>query len=298
MKHAHRTRCPKCGAARWLVDPVDKLRRPAKVVYHFPISTYIRGLFARPDLVKYLYTDCGDSLEGHVTNSRGYFQKILSNPHMMQDHRAVTLVGTTDGVPLFDDQVRSVWPVVFRCPSLPDELSMKMVNCHLSLLSGSEYWELDTAANVLRRRVRGPKSMMPHMSLVVDDLLRAYYKGVTTVDSSISLGQPSRIFTARCMLLYWTGDYPAQAAVSGTHSKTCHWCTKKSSPAPEINRRCWGGFRAYLRKSTMFAILVTMCIYNFCILCIIGRAIVLIFLVVQLWIIHFVVIYKSSASPS
>ena len=34
--------------------------------------------------------------------------------------------------------------------------------------------------------------------------------------------------------------------MSGTHSKTCHWCRKKSEAAPEISRRCWGGFRANL----------------------------------------------------
>jgi hypothetical protein len=201
-----------------------------------------------------------------VAKSRGYFEKILSNQHMMQDHRAVTLIGTTDGVPLFDDQIRSIWPVVLRCPNLPDELSMKMMNCHLSLLSGSEYWELDPNANVLRRRVRSPISMMPHMSVVVDDLLGAYYKGVKTIDSSVPLGQPDRVFQARAMLLYWTGDYPAQAAVSGTHSKTCHWCTMKPVWAPEITRSCWGDYRTFLRKLSLSHCL-SACSFYFIFLC-------------------------------
>lgn len=34
--------------------------------------------------------------------------------------------------------------------------------------------------------------------------------------------------------------------VSGTHSKTCHWCTHKSIAAPHITRRCWGEYRRYL----------------------------------------------------
>ena len=47
-------------------------------------------------------------------------------------------------------------------------------------------------------------------------------------------------------MLYWTGDYPAQAKASGTHDKMCHWCRYKSDPAPEANRRAWGGYRRYL----------------------------------------------------
>ena len=58
-------------------------------------------------------------------------------------------------------------------------------------------------------------------------------------------GSPHRVFRCRCVLLYWTGDYPAQAAVSGTHSKLCHWCRCKSTYSPETNRRCWDGYRRY-----------------------------------------------------
>ena len=73
--------------------------------------------------------------------------------------------------------------------------------------------------------------------------------GVTVVDSSVRPGLSGRTFTCRCMLLYWTGDYPAQAAVSGTHSKCCHWCCLKSEGAPEINRQFWGGMRRLLPGS-------------------------------------------------
>lgn len=66
------------------------------------------------------------------------------------------------------------------------------------------------------------------------------------VDASVPRGYPGHRFTCRSILLYWTGDYPAQAAVSGTHSKTCHWCKLKSAPAPEITRRVWGDYRTFL----------------------------------------------------
>ena len=66
------------------------------------------------------------------------------------------------------------------------------------------------------------------------------------MDASIPRGQPHRHFRCKCVLLYWTGDYPAQAKVSGTHDKTCHWCVHKSTHAPEVNRRCWGSYRQFL----------------------------------------------------
>jgi hypothetical protein len=66
------------------------------------------------------------------------------------------------------------------------------------------------------------------------------------VDHSVRRGSAGRRFRCKAILLYWTGDYPAQAKVSGTHSKTCHWCTLKSRHAPEISRRAWDGFRRFL----------------------------------------------------
>ena len=37
--------------------------------------------------------------------------------------------------------------------------------------------------------------------------------------------------------------------MSGTHSKTCHWCTYKSQPAPECSRRAWGDYRTHLPEN-------------------------------------------------
>jgi hypothetical protein len=178
-RHAHRTRCPVCGADRVLTDPSDGSKRPAKVVYFFPVKPYLRSLWSRPDLAPYLLADRPDANEGDVKNSRGWKHKMVDNPVMNQDHRNLALIGTTDGVPFFDDQKRGAWPFVFRCANLPTTLSQHMANCHLSLLSANEFWEVDTDAHVLRRTVRGPKSLMPHLHIIVDDLLRAYTKGTT-----------------------------------------------------------------------------------------------------------------------
>ena len=69
---------------------------------------------------------------------------------------------------------------------------------------------------------------------------------MVTVDATKPLGDPDRVFRCKVMLLYWTGDYPALAKTSGTHDKTCHWCTYKSTWAPEITRRTWRDFRRFL----------------------------------------------------
>ena len=115
MKHAHRTKCPVCGERRHVKDPRSGKRVPAKVVMHFPLKRYIRSLFRRPDLVPHLYLDCGNRAEGHVSRSRGFRRKVTDNPIINKEHRNITLIGTTDGVPYFDDQVRGGWPFFYRC---------------------------------------------------------------------------------------------------------------------------------------------------------------------------------------
>ena len=66
-------------------------------------------------------------LQTHVSKSRGFKEKVTDNPAMNKETRNVTLVGTTDGVPLFDDQHRGLWPFILRTTNLPDSLSMRYV---------------------------------------------------------------------------------------------------------------------------------------------------------------------------
>lgn len=106
-------------------------------------------MFARRDIVQFLLSD-SDAYrpEGHVSNSRAYRLKVLDNPIMNSDPRHQALIGTTAGVPLFDDQRRGCWPFVMRSANMPDTLSMDAQNSHLSLLSANEYWEVDEDAQV------------------------------------------------------------------------------------------------------------------------------------------------------
>jgi len=151
-------------------------------------------------MVPFLYHDraTDDMPAGHTVNSRGFKKKILDNPVMNADSRSLGIVGTTDGVPYFDDQKRGGWPFILRVANLQDGLSTHISNCHLHMLSANEYWDLDTDANVLRRRVHAPKSLNAHLSIVVDDLLYGYHKGEKHF--IIPLTQHSRPFVSTLFL--------------------------------------------------------------------------------------------------
>lgn len=176
-RHEHRSRCPVCGGPRYLRDPVDGVTRSVKVVFFFPLAPFIRSLFARADLVPHLFADADGRPTGDVTRSRGFKMKMLDNPVMNADHRNIGLIGSTDGVPFFEDQKRGMWAFVDRVANLPHGLSTKMGNVHLHMISANEYWAFDADAGLLRRRVRGPKSLSPHMHILADDYLHAYQKG-------------------------------------------------------------------------------------------------------------------------
>ena len=211
-RHAHRTKCPKCDTPRYVKDPKTNRDLPAKVIFHFPVASYIRALYKRAELVPHLWHDCGEHPKGHVAKSRGYRTKVTDNPIMNQDHRNIALVGTTDGVPFFDDQIRGAWPFFFRCANLPDALSTLPANIHLGMIAANEYYVMDEESGSLRRRVRNPKSLIPHLTVLVDDLLEAYNDGVTATDYSLPKSDDDYVFRCRAMLLYWTGDYPAQVS--------------------------------------------------------------------------------------
>lgn len=123
-------RCPKCGLGRYVVDPQDNSLRPAKVFFFFPVASYIRSLFARPDVVTHLYHDSDGRPESHTFRSRGFKKKIIDNPHMNTDHRNLGLVATTDGVPFFDDQRRGHSTHIQTCPFSVD---VKQTVCDLQV---------------------------------------------------------------------------------------------------------------------------------------------------------------------
>ena len=131
QKHAHRSKCPLCNTPRYVKDPKSQKTIPVKTIYHFPLKNYVQSLYNRPDLSKYLWHDCGERPEGHVARSRGFKEKVLDNPVMNKDNRNLALIGATDGVPFFDDQIRGCWPFIFRYYKHLHVLSFLYIFYHL-----------------------------------------------------------------------------------------------------------------------------------------------------------------------
>jgi hypothetical protein len=222
---------------------------PKQVCYYFPIATYLQSLFNQPTLVPYLHNDAGEFPPGHTRLSRGYRHKVLDNPVMNQESRNQSVVGCTDGVPLFDDKVRGAWPIIFKDANLPDSLGNVMRNCHIVAIQGNEY--LTVVDKKLKRVVRSPKTMKPIMDIIGRECTNLYYKGTRIIDASKPVDDPQRVFTCRLCLLFWCGDYPGQALVSSfTHKgiKFCHWCHAGAWKCPATNRMICDDYRRDLGR--------------------------------------------------
>ena len=182
---------------------------------------------------------------------------------MSRDHRNLGLVGTTDGVPMFDNKRRGLWPFFLSVANLPHSLSSHMANVHLNLVGASEYHELNKATNTLIRKLHAPKSLKPHLTVIVDDLYHAYHKGIFCTDASIPKGMPGRHFRCRVVLLCWTGDYPGQASSAGMQSKCCHWCEFKGEHLAEVTRTAWADHRRFLGPFCFIFVYTTViCVWN------------------------------------
>jgi hypothetical protein len=69
-------------------------------------------------------------------------------------------------------------------------------------------------------------------TMLVDDLLTGQKRGYPITDHTLAEDDPDRRFWIKLILLFWIGDYPAQAKVSNMkHSGkwACHWCMQHFS---------------------------------------------------------------------
>jgi hypothetical protein len=164
---------------------------------------------------------------------------------MAADGRNQALVGMADGIPMFrDKQSRGVTPIALRTASLPDHLSVKFRNIHLSALYPHDFWRLSEEGSKWERAPRKPKSLSPLLHVLVDDLL-FWEDGQTTEDHSKHLDDPDRFFTLRAILLFWCGDYPGLGeTTSFAHSGTnaCHWCWVEGIWGHGVNREAYGEY--------------------------------------------------------
>jgi hypothetical protein len=75
-QHSHRTCCPICGADRWLTL-ADGTVRAAKTVYQLPVGPWLRDLFRDEEIARLLDVEVSVHPPGHVTKSKGWFDKVL-----------------------------------------------------------------------------------------------------------------------------------------------------------------------------------------------------------------------------
>jgi hypothetical protein len=246
-KHSHRTVCPECNEPRYITK--DGRTLPRKVVYHTPVASFVHNLYKRADMVPFLYSDADGHQAGHVTRSRGWKKKMLDDDKMGEDHRNIALIGTTDGVPFFEDQIRGAWPFVYRVGNLPDGLAKLSINTHIAMITANEHLRLDPVTNTVGRVIKGPKSLHPHLMILGDDLYAGYHKGILVTDYTCLRGSPERTFWCRTMLLFWCGDYPAQGKVSeikASGKRHCHWCNIWTPHSKVMKKHVVGGYRRYL----------------------------------------------------
>ena len=74
-QHDHRKCCPVCGADRVLTLENGK-KRAAKTVYHLPIGPWLHDLFRDVEIAPSLASDSTTMPPGHVTKSRGWYDKV------------------------------------------------------------------------------------------------------------------------------------------------------------------------------------------------------------------------------
>ena len=76
FKNAHRRKCPKCGAARYLADGVTERRR----IYYFPFKEWLQDIYTKPDMTHNMGNDLllESFPSGHVRRSDGWRRKVIT----------------------------------------------------------------------------------------------------------------------------------------------------------------------------------------------------------------------------
>jgi len=111
-------RCPRCQEARHTTEG-----KPRRVVYHFPLEHWGRGLCKDPELVAQMRRPAFMWPDSTLQRSRGWRQKMVHDRKMAADCLGLGCFGSADGVPFFSDQHRSGWPTTVQCASLPTEVA-------------------------------------------------------------------------------------------------------------------------------------------------------------------------------
>jgi len=178
------------------------------------------------------------------------YAQVVNNPLMNGDRRNQALVGMSDGIPMFRAKCsRCVVPIALRNANLPEHLGIKFRHIHLAALYPGEFWIVQ--ASKWKRVERKPKTIIPLLFLLADDLLH-WQDGDYVSDSSMDLSNRSSSFLLRVCLLFWCGDYPGLAEMSGflhgvPTNGMCHWCLIKGKHNRETGSCLYGGYCRWLR---------------------------------------------------
>jgi hypothetical protein len=157
QEYADLQECPRngCGHPRYV--GAGSRRTACHYVYHFPASSWMRSLFAQPEIATLLRNDTPLMRPPtSVLRSFGYRDKVYNNPHLNGDCRGQGVILSADGVPYFGSDgangTRGCWPVVLRSGNLPDGLSKSFAMSHMVAMEAQEHTTVDVQGRIKMER--------------------------------------------------------------------------------------------------------------------------------------------------
>jgi hypothetical protein len=89
-QNAHRTKCPRCTAERYLSDGRTERRR----IYYLPFKEWMQDIFTKPDLARTMNNDLlvTDFPSGHLRRSEGWRRKVTRICHTYSALCSVILI--------------------------------------------------------------------------------------------------------------------------------------------------------------------------------------------------------------
>ena len=215
-QHAKKQKCPQCGVSRYVTVMTRHglRRRPRAKMYYLGVEQYFQDLFRQPDLAAQLDYTHGGKFPGSVKLSRGFHQKVLSNPLLNKEGRNQAVIATADGIPLFKDMSsRKGHPFMLRPANGNEGLQKDLYKAHLFGYIPCETWDVDENHQAIRQ-VGSPSSLQPMMFVFADEMYKLYHSGAWIEDFSRPSTDPGRRFRMRVILLFLIGDYPGLAELT------------------------------------------------------------------------------------
>jgi hypothetical protein len=221
FRHADKQKCPQCGVSRYVTVKTrygKKKKKARAKMYYLGIGRYFQDMFRQPDIAVKLDYNHGGKHRGSIKKSRGFHEKVWSNPVMAADGRNQAVIATADGVPLFKDMTaRKGHPFMLRTANGGEHLQKDLYKAHLFGYIPCETWDV-AADGTAERLVGAPASLQPMMTVFADEMYRLYDEGMMIEDFSRPKSDPNRWFLMRVVLLLMIGDYPGLGEITDMKS--------------------------------------------------------------------------------